>query len=193
MVETYRTFIAIELPRELRGQISKHIAALRHDLPEVRASWTREENLHLTLKFLGDVSVTDIPKVSTAVETATHSLEPFQFVVTGCGVFPPRGQPKVLWIGTRDDSGHLRRLHENLERECEAVGFPREARAFSPHLTIARLRSTTGAGPLAHLHIDRSFDASLVQVCEVLLMRSELSSAGSRYTALAHHCLVGAE
>jgi 2'-5' RNA ligase len=74
VVETYRIFIAIELPRELRGRISQHINALRQDLPEVRASWPREENLHLTVKFLGDVPLADIPKLSTAIESVTRGL-----------------------------------------------------------------------------------------------------------------------
>ncbi len=187
MVETYRTFIAIELPRELRASITKHIDALRRGLPEVRASWTREENLHLTLKFLGDVSVAEIPKLCTAVETAMRGLAPFEFVVSGCGSFPAHRQPKVLWIGISDDSNCLHRLHQKLELECEKAGFSREARAFHPHLTIARLRSAKGAGRLAQLHAEQGFDSSTVEVREVLVMRSELSSAGSRYTILGRH------
>lgn len=190
MVNSYRTFIAIELPRDLRARIAEHVERLREELPDVRASWVREENLHLTLKFLGDMPVADIPKLSLAVEAAVHAISPFEFVVGGCGAFPPHGQPKVLWIGINDASGGLGKLHKALERECERLGFAREARPFSPHLTIARLRSAKSARELARVHIERGFDSYPVKVTEVLVMRSELSSEGSRYSALAHHQLV---
>src|SRR5205807_9875303 len=106
-----------------RARIVEHIDHLRRELPDVRASWIREENLHLTLKFLGDVPVADVRKLSLAVEAATHAASPFELAVSGCGAFPPHGQPKVLWIGLNDASGELSTLHETLERECESVGF----------------------------------------------------------------------
>src|SRR5205807_1842645 len=155
-----------------RARIVEHIDHLRRELPDVRASWTREENQHLTLKFLGDVPVADIPKLSLAVEAATHAASPFELAVSGCGAFPPHGQPKVLWIGVLSEppassplrlgevgvrarslaggrSGSLGMLHATLETECFRAGFPREQRPFHPHLTIARLRSSKGARRLA--------------------------------------------
>ena len=187
--DIYRTFVAIELPRELRARIIEHTAELRREFPDVRARWVREQNLHLTLKFFGDVPVADIQTLSAAVGVATRLIKPFELTVSGCGAFPPRGQPKVLWIGIDDDPGGLSTLHEVLERECERPGHAREQRPFRPHLTIARLRSTKDARSLGHLHTERGFDSHPVRVTEILIMRSELGSDGSRYTVLANHAL----
>src|ERR1051325_3728762 len=185
----YRTFIAIELPRALRTRVAEHIAALRRELPHVRASWTREENLHLTLKFLGNVPVADISKLSLAVETAARENNSFAFAVSGCGAFPEHGTPKVLWIGITEGLSELSRLNEAVEREAERAGFPREARQYRPHLTIARLRSSSGARELARVHTQKGFASTSVKVAELCVMRSELSSKGARYTALSRHLL----
>ena len=188
-MDSYRTFIAIELPRDLRARIVTHIDHLRRELPDVRASWTREENLHLTLKFLGDVPVADIEKLSLAVEAATHAASPFELAVSGCGAFPPHGQPKVLWIGITEASEELTKLHEAIERECERAGFAREARPFHPHLTIARLRSSKGARRLAQFHGSLGFAPQSFTVSELIVFRSELRSEGSKHTAISRHKL----
>jgi len=185
--QIYRTFIAIELPPPVRARIARHTNELRRQCPHARASWTREDNLHLTLKFLGNISGANIASVSGALENAVRGFSSFDFVVARCGAFPPHGQPKVLWIGVNDASGDLQRLYENVESQCEQIRFPPEARAFRPHLTIARVRSAKGARELAQLHQAIDFEPATVDVQELLLMRSELSSHGSRYTALTRH------
>src|SRR6266446_5707303 len=106
-MSTYRTFIAIEIPADIRHRIKEHIDQLRTAFPDVRASWTREDNLHLTLKFLGDVPVSLIPALSDAVAAAAHTIDPFDLIVSGCGTFPPHGRPKVLWIGVRAGSAGI--------------------------------------------------------------------------------------
>src|SRR2546421_9354722 len=107
MSSSYRTFIAIEIPAEIRRRIKEHIDQLRAAFPDVRASWTREDNLHLTLKFLGEVPVARIPALSDAVTEAAHEINPFDLIVSGCGTFPPRGRPKVLWIGVHTESAGI--------------------------------------------------------------------------------------
>src|SRR5205807_1053292 len=93
-MSTYRIFIAIEIPADIRRRIKEHIEQLRAACPDVRASWTREDNLHLTLKFLGDVPIARIPTLSNAVAEAAHEINPFDLTVSGCGTFPPHGRPK---------------------------------------------------------------------------------------------------
>ena len=195
--ESWRVFIAIELPRTVRRKIKEHIDRLRTSLPEARASWTREENLHLTLKFLGDVPVDRVEPLSQALLRAAKLSPPFEMVIQDCGVFPPRGKPSVLWIGAGTHaSGVLpptkplssaQLLHGAIEDECAKVGFVRDKRSFHPHLTIARLRNPQGARRLADLHQEIGFNELSVQVTEVCLIRSELSSAGSRYTVIARN------
>jgi len=186
-IDSYRAFIAIELPADTRRQVKKHIENLRAALPDVRASWTREDNLHLTLKFLGDTPIEKIDSLSRALQAAANRVARFEMIIKGPGAFPSSGKPNVLWIGIEDSSGNLHKLQEALEDSCAEAGFPRDARAFHPHLTIARLRHPHGARRLAELHKKTDFDPMTVRVEDVCLIRSELSSQGSRYTVIARH------
>ena len=185
--ESWRLFIAIELPARVRQRVEQHIARLREAVPEARASWTREENLHLTLKFLGDTPVTKVEALSQATQHAASRVSRFEIVVGGGGAFPPRGQPRVLWIGIEDPSGQLALVHRVLEDECDAAGFAREQRPLHPHLTIARLRQPQGSRRLAHVHQEIGFDRETVLVSDLTLIRSELRSEGSRHTVVARH------
>lgn len=187
--ESWRLFIAIELPAEIRHGIKEHIDRLRAELPEVRASWVREQNLHLTLKFLGDTPLERVERLSRAVQAAASGMTQFEIDIRDSGSFPPRGTPSVLWVGIEDPSSNLNKLHDALENECERAGFARDARSFHPHFTIARLRGSQGARKLSDLHKSTDLPALRVRVRCVCLIRSELSSAGSRYTVVARHPL----
>lgn len=184
-MDSYRTFIAVEIPRDLRQRIVEHIGRLRGELPELRASWSRIDNLHLSLKFLGNVLPGDIPKLSQAVARAAQTVSQFEITVSGCGTFPPRDRPKVLWIGAQ--AADLQSLHSAVEQECAAVGFPREARPFHPHLTIARLRTPQGAYEIAELHQRLGFAAQSFGVSEVVLFKSELLPEASKHTVISRH------
>jgi len=185
--EQWRVFIAIELPSNVRKSLSDHINCLRKALPDVHASWSREENLHLTLKFLGDTPVAKIEALAQAAQRAAMRSRHFELVVGRCGSFPPRGQPRVLWIGIDDPTAELTKLHRTLEDECAKAEFAREGRPFHPHLTIARLRKPQGSRQLAKLHEEMGFTDQQVSVSEVVLFRSELLSEGSRHTAISRH------
>lgn len=186
---TYRTFIAVELPAALRELINRHIDHLRRQLPEVHAGWSRADNLHLTLKFLGNVPVAQIAALSTAIEACAQRTSQIELVLSGCGAFPPRGQPKVLWIGIDDPSGKLTRLQERIEDKCAELGFEKEVRPFHPHLTIARLRKPSGARLLAEAHKEIGFESRRFPVCEIVVFRSELLREGSKHTAVSRHPL----
>ena len=185
--ETWRVFIAIELPADVREQIIEHSDHLRRELPEVRASWTRAENLHLTLKFLGNIPVARISALSDATEAAVRIVSPFPLIISGSGIFPPRGRPNVLWIGIEDPSQKLHQLYSALEDGCAEAGFEREARTYHPHLTIARLRSQRGARGLAQRHKEMDFSQVTVTVSELVVFKSELRSEGSLHTAISRH------
>lgn len=189
MADYYRTFVAIEIPHGIRAAISEHISKLRRDFADVRASWVRSENLHLTLKFRGDVAVSRVEDLSRATEDAARSIEPFELAVAGCGAFPENGQPKVLWLGINDPDSSLQRLFTTLEDRCADAGFEREARPYHPHLTIARLRSTHGSRPLATAHKQLPFSKSVFTAAEVVVFRSELHPQGSIHTAISRHPL----
>jgi 2'-5' RNA ligase len=185
--EVWRIFIAIELPSGVRQKLTAHINRLRTSLPDARASWGREENLHLTLKFLGDISIEKVEMLSQAVQRAAANAAPFELTIESAGSFPPRGQPRVLWIGIGDPSDRLAELHAALEAECAQAGFAREPRAFNPHLTIARLRQPRGSRQLAAVHKELGFERETVSVSELAVVRSELRAEGSWHTVIARH------
>ena len=115
----------------------------------------------------------------------------FQISVGGTGVFPRPSRPQVLWIGVIDQSGQLSALQEKFEKECAAEGFPKEDRAYKPHLTIARLRKPEGTRSLAETHLKMQFEATQVEIKELVLFRSELSPKGSKYSVIFNRGLGG--
>jgi 2'-5' RNA ligase len=187
---TWRVFCAVELPDSVRQKISQHIARLKEAVPDAHAGWSRANNIHLTLKFLGDIPQASVPNLSAAASRAVVRIAPFTIRLEQTGVFPPHGSPRVLWIGVNDCEGKLGELHKRLETECEKDGFSRESRAFHPHLTIARLRKPQDARTLASAHKEMEFEPEEIVVSELLVIRSELSSAGSRYTTISRHPLI---
>ena len=184
-----RLFFAVELPEEVRSLAAERAERLRRDFPHVRAGWERPEKMHVTLKFLGDVDAARVAELGRAADRAAGGLSTFPLSIEGAGSFPPRGAPRVLWLGLRDEGGRLVLLQRRLEEECEREGFPREPRAFKPHLTLARVRSPHGARELAAAHRETDFEPQSFRVSELIVMRSELGPGGSRYTPLSRHRL----
>ncbi len=180
-------FCAVELPSEVRAQLEDHVATLRKQIPDVAASWSRVENVHLTLKFFGNVAIDRIETISRAIDRAVKEFSPFEIGVGETGTF----RTQVLWIGVSDPSGKLSALHKQIEKECAAEGFEKEDRAYRPHLTIARIRRPQGARRLADAHRQMRFENVAVAVKEVVVFRSELSPKGSKYTAISKHGLHG--
>ncbi len=185
--ESWRVFYAVELPTDVRARAAEHIARLRDAAPEVRAGWEREEKLHLTLKFLGEIATSRVAALSSAAELAAQSQQPFTCGIEHAGTFPERGQPRVLWLGVSDAPGNLTRLQQALENECARAGFAREERAFHPHLTLARVRAPQGSRRLAEIHQELGFELMEFPVTELVLIRSELGKGGSRYTVISRY------
>ena len=121
-----RVFCAIELPAEVRARAADHIARLREAVSEARASWERTEKLHITLKFLGEIAPGSVKALSDAASRATRHTHPFTLELAGAGAFPPRGNPRILWLGIGDSSNALTQLQSRLEEECGSAGFARE-------------------------------------------------------------------
>ncbi|HEV2705393.1 MAG TPA: RNA 2',3'-cyclic phosphodiesterase [Pyrinomonadaceae bacterium] len=185
----WRVFFAVELPRSVRESAGEHLSHLRARAPQVRASWERPEKMHVTLKFVGEVALQRIEELKRAAGEAVADVSPFELKIEGTGAFPPRGEPRVLWLGVTDASGELSRLQARLEEACAREGFKREQRAYRPHLTVARLRSPTGTRTLAALHRESAFETEPFTVSELVLVRSQLSPAGSVYTTVSRHAL----
>jgi 2'-5' RNA ligase len=187
--EQLRVFCAIDLPQDVREKVLAHGMRLRKAVPEAHASWSRPDSIHLTLKFLGEIPKSRVERLSKALSIAARVLESFPISVQGSGVFPTHGAPRVLWIGIEDLNDKLGELYRRLDDECAKAGFKKEARPFHPHLTVARLRKPQHARELAALHKQMEFEPEEFTVSEVLVIRSELSSAGSKYSTISRHPL----
>lgn len=187
--ESWRVFCAIDLSVGVRASLIRHIKRLRESVPHAQASWSREENIHLTLKFLGEIQTSRLSDLSNAAARAVVDSLPFQLTLEETGVFPNHGTPRVLWIGIKDESGKLAEFHSRLEEECAREGFASEERPFHPHLTIARLRKPLGARTLAEAHKEMRFEPADVTIAELLVIRSELGGEGSKYSVISKHRL----
>ncbi|HJQ71651.1 MAG TPA: RNA 2',3'-cyclic phosphodiesterase [Blastocatellia bacterium] len=181
--EGIRTFICIEIPESVK----ERIAELQRHLRQIdsRVSWTKPSNIHLTIKFLGDVMPSRLDRVRQATERSVISITPFEIEVGGAGCFPSPRSPRVLWVGLAAIPDPLKQLHEKLEAELFREGFPRESKRFSPHLTIGRVRDPRNGSRLAEELQARGFEREKFQAREIIVMKSELNPSGSVYTPQA--------
>jgi 2'-5' RNA ligase len=187
--EVWRTFCAVELPEEVRERFQDHIRHLREAIPDVAASWSRVANSHLTLKFFGNVATDRLPAISAAATRGAKEFSLIEIAISGAGVFPRPSRAQVLWIGVSDPSGKLSALQQRFEDECALETFAKDERAYRPHLTIARIRKTEGARRLAEAHLQLDFQPASIKLREFVIFRSQLSSKGSKYTAISRHQL----
>lgn len=185
MTNKIRTFIAVELSAAVRAEAIRLVERLRPAGGDAR--WVEPQNMHLTLKFLGDVREEAIPDVCRVVAKAAAEFAPFEVAVGGAGAFPDLRRPRTLWIGVTQGRQDLIRLQTAIERALAKRGFPKEQRDFQPHLTIGRIRESGPAmaelGKQVEAHGD--FAAGSSTVCEVVVFASHLSSSGPTYEALA--------
>ena len=179
--DNLRVFIAFELPKEIRAAISEYTQPLR-SLPG-RVSWVKPDNIHLTIKFLGDTPEKKNNDISGALREVARGVQPITATISGSGVFPNERKPRVLWIGVDEKSGVLQKLTAGIDNRMHDFCFKKEVRSFSPHLTIGRVREG-GVDKIVAAMRERPFAAQEVEWNEITLMQSELRPGGSLYTPL---------
>jgi RNA 2',3'-cyclic 3'-phosphodiesterase len=175
-----RLFFAIELGDELLDLLEETIAPLRAEAPEL--AWTRREQRHLTLKFLGSVEEADLSKLTASADRAAARHSPLDMTVREIGAFPNFRRARVVWIGVEQDA-RLELLHHDLEQACEQGGFEVEGRPFRPHVTLARIRAPLSVDRLRALaRAARSLKMkATVRVECITLFESTLAPSGARY------------
>ncbi|HMQ03475.1 MAG TPA: RNA 2',3'-cyclic phosphodiesterase [Pyrinomonadaceae bacterium] len=178
-----RVFAAIDIPLSARNSAARHIASLRMKFAGHKIGWVRPDNLHLTLKFFGDVADIQLEKIEEVIAVAADEFEPFKFEIAGTGVFPNRRRPRVLWLGIENPQT-LQRVAAMLDLQCEQIGFPPEKRPFHPHLTIARIREPERSGIVADEHLCSEFESNECWARDIVLYQSVLGPDGSTYTRL---------
>ncbi|BCB96540.1 RNA 2',3'-cyclic phosphodiesterase [Dissulfurispira thermophila] len=178
-----RCFIAIDMSENIKNAIADVIKKCGLTLKGVR--WVLVENIHLTLKFLGDVEEDLIPEIEKELASICKRHNVFKINIRGAGAFPNFKYPNVLWIGI-DQSEELKGLYEDIEKSMSALGFEREDRRFSPHLTIGRVKDRKGIeSVIKELYTFKDTFFGSIEVNEVLLMRSVLKPTGAEYSKIA--------
>lgn len=183
-----RAFIAIDLNPEVRNGLKSLIANLKSQIPS-GVRWSAVENIHLTLKFLGESSPSRLEGLRQGLPAVVQPIPPFEFSLEGLGAFPNFRRPRVIWVGIQSPPA-LAELRRRIEKSALDNGYPLEERDFSPHLTLGRVQpsaSTTEvaaiSAALAQAHIGC---IGKVAVQKVILFHSDLQPAGPVYTPLGN-------
>jgi 2'-5' RNA ligase len=181
-----RAFLAIDLPGEVRGEITAIQAGLKDALEGVR--WTRSEGIHLTLKFFGDIDNATIGSISDIVGKRTKGFGLLSLAMGRMGAFPNPGRARVLWLGVEGDIENLAFLQGSMEEDFEALGFAKETRSFKPHLTLGRARSSRGTimGLREAMESVRYESPTPFSAEGLTLFKSDLAPGGAVYTKLAY-------
>lgn len=179
-----RTFIAVEVPADVRDRAADLCDRLRASRANVK--WTRPDNMHITLKFLGDIDDAEVVEVCASIKAAAQKHESFSIFLAGGGAFPKPDRPRTLWVGVRDGDEELLALHKSVDDSLRELGFPREPRRYHPHLTLGRVRNSGNQEELAELlAANERFEAGAARIGEVVVYASYLDKGGPSYDALA--------
>ena len=184
-MKNIRTFVAVDVTEAVRERAAQLIEELRSCGGDIK--WVEPHNMHLTLKFLGDVPETEVNSVCRAVVQAAADLPPFSISVQGVGAFPHVGRPRTVWIGVEEGAEQLGSLQRAVDRALKPLGYPKERRPFHAHLTLGRIRR---GGPESRTLSDRlreqqAFLAGHSQIKEVVVYASYLDRSGPSYQAMS--------
>ena len=191
-----RLFIAVELTPEVHLALAQLQDSLKRQLPPNIVRWTKPDGIHLTLKFLGDTPHDKVQPVVQGMTIAAAGFAPFEFQVAGFGCFPNPRKANVLWVGVPEMPKALVGLQRAVDLRMHTLGYEKETRPFSPHLTLGRVNKTISPGERQQLAevIAKTQVAQLgtVPVHEVILFESDLLPGGAVYSALARVPLAAA-
>jgi len=181
---TIRAFIAVEIDEPNKQEICSLISCLKKS--EADAKWITEDQVHLTLKFLGNIDKAEIQKISDALSDIADNFRPFEISFSEIGAFPNMNRPAVIWLGIDKGAGILKMLNEKIETALEKTGFRQENREFKPHLTIARIRSPKNTPNLIKLIKETGFNPGVnnSRIDKLTLFQSALNPKGAVHTII---------
>lgn len=179
-----RLFVAAHLDEPTRARVAAVQARVRELCAGWRASWTREDGFHLTLKFLGEVGAARTGEIARALATLGESHRAIEVTFRGVGSFPPRGPARVVWLGVENGAAELTAVAADVDRRLGALGFPTEARGYSPHLTLARVRD-----PKRRLPPGLPPDSVTGRIETICLYESVLGAGPAKYTMISRVAL----
>ncbi len=178
-----RTFIAIDLSPDIKASLAGLVGRLAPLSREVK--WVRQDSMHLTLKFLGEIEEGRAGEVERLLSSVALKYGPIALTVKGTGAFPPGSRtPRILWAGVQAASS-LSLLQEDVESGCEGLGFARETRPFNLHLTLGRIKSPAGLAPVL-LELEKSREAAFgeMAVQRLTFFQSKLKPSGAEYSII---------
>jgi len=190
MSNIIRTFIAVEIPEKVISSIARVQEGIKNYGFKIR--WVRPESIHLTLKFLGNIEAADTENIGRAVFEASKEYTPLSLQAKGIGVFPGIKRPRVVWVGITGQLETLVRLQKTLDKNLEAIGFPKEKRPFKGHLTLGRIKKKIDTNTFIEaLDTFGNFETETFTADRVVLYKSELKASGAVYTKLVSARLAG--
>lgn len=182
-----RLFIAIHLPDEVKDAIEDTFSPVSRQRPR-GLRFVKPDNIHLTLKFLGDTDEGLLPELTGSLEEVAPAHNPFSLAITGAGAFPNLERPRVFWVGVAGDVEVIAALAKGVDDVCTGLGFPREKRAYSPHVTIARVKDNKSLSDMRKLVAeleDSDFGIEPFDVTSFSLVQSTLTARGVVYEDIA--------
>jgi len=180
---TIRTFIAIDIDDHAKQRLSEFISYLKKTGSDVK--WIDESQMHLTLKFLGNIDDSKIQQISRILKSVTENFKSFSITLSGIGAFPNLKHPRVIWIGVEKGKDQLKDLNTIIEDYMEEEGFPKENRPYKAHLTIGRVKTSRNLSVLSRLIAETNFQLdSEIKIDEIILFKSTLTPKGAIYTPL---------
>lgn len=182
-----RAFIAIDLPKPIQESVEKQTAALRRTLGDDLVRWVPVHNMHLTLKFIGNIAASHVDFLKQMLAQSADSHSQFDLQISGVGSFPNPKRPRVLWVGIHAPA-ELTSLQTSIEKGALRLGYEKEERPFSPHLTLGRVRQNISPAGLQKIRLalenTQIGRIGAARVDALHLYQSDLRSDGSVYTKL---------
>ena len=186
-MEQIRSFIAIELPGEVRLALDRLITGLKSS-QQSRVRWVEPDNIHLTLKFLGNITADRIEGITGAIREGAKGTAPFRLEVRGLGAFPNLRRVQVAWTGVSGETDRLNQLQKRIDANLVHLDFTPETRQFNAHLTLARMRDQASSDErqrFGQLIAGTPFEGGTFTVSSINLMRSQLQRTGAVYSRIS--------
>ena len=183
MGKSFRVFIAVPLSDEIKKGLGEVIVNLRETGADIKC--VRPENVHLTLKFLGQVEEMKLTNIKKSMGNALQNITTFDIILSGVGAFPGKNSPRVVWVGVKAGGEQLCEIHDRIEEDLAAAGFEKETRKYHSHLTLARVKSARNRKALiSWLELNENLNAGSMRASEIVLMESRLKREGAEYLPL---------
>ncbi len=182
-----RSFIAVEIDSGTKKEITRVVAEFKKSEADVK--WVTENQMHLTLKFLGSIDEIKIPEIQKSLNTVCANNGRFSISLDEIGAFPGLKRPKILWVGLNTGAENLKKIHAEIETCLEKTGIEKENRAYRPHLTIGRIRSFKNFSSLCGLLKKKSLSGRVIGIKRLILFRSDLNGSRAVHTKVSEHFL----